>query len=57
MNNLINILHYDEIDGYLENSKNSSQSGLMMNEQGKKIQKGILDFVKQFSEFGEGTMK
>ena len=55
LNNLINILHYDEIDGYLENSKNSSQSGLMMNEQGKKIQKGILDFVKQFSEFGEGN--
>ena len=52
LTNLINILHYDEIDGYID--KNISNAGLMRSEQGKKIQKGILDFAKQFNDFGSG---
>ena len=52
LTNLINILHYDEIDGYI--NKNISNTGLMRSEEGKKIQKGILDFAKQFNDFGSG---
>ena len=52
LTNLINILHYDEIDGYI--NKNISDRGLMRSDQGKKIQKGILDFAKQFNDFGSG---
>ena len=54
LTNLINILHYDEIDGYVQNN-NISKAGIMENSKGKKIQKGIFDFIKQFNDFGNGT--
>ena len=53
LTNLINILHYDEIDGYAKNAM--SKTGIMENSEGKKIQKGIFDFIKQFNDFGNGT--
>ena len=54
LTNLINILHYDEIDGYVQNN-NISKTGIMENSEGKKIHKGIFDFIKQFNDFGNGT--
>ena len=55
LSNLINIHHYDEIDGYIDKDKNISDSGLMRNEQAKKIQKGIIDFAQKFHDFGNAT--
>ena len=55
LSNLVNIMHYNEIDGYLKNNKTSEKAGLMVNDDGKNIQKGILDFAKSFNEFGNGT--
>ena len=55
LSNLVNIMHYNEIDGYLKNKKASEKAGLMVNDDGKNIQKGILDFAKSFNEFGNGT--
>ena len=54
LSNLINILHYDEIDGYIKND-NISKEGIMENPEGKKIQKGIFNFIKHFNDFGNGT--
>lgn len=53
LNNLINILHYDEVDGYIKND-DISKAGIMKNSEGKKIQKGIFDFIKNFNDFGNG---
>ena len=55
LSNLINIHHYDEIDGYLEKNKNVSDLGLMRNDQAKKIHKGIMDFAQKFHDFGNAT--
>lgn len=55
LSNLVNIHHYDEIDGYLDEIKNISNFGIMRNEQAKKLHKGILDFAQQFHDFGNGT--
>ena len=54
LSNLINILHYDEIDGYIKND-NISNAGIMENPEGKKIHKGIFNFIKHFNDFGNGT--
>ena len=53
LTNLINILHYDEIDGYVKND-DISTAGIMENSEGKKIQKGIFNFIKNFNDFGNG---
>ena len=50
LNNLINIYHFNEIDGYIKS--NRKKSGIMENIQGKKIQKSIFDIIKYFNEFG-----
>lgn len=53
MTNLVDVLHFDELDGYIEKSKlKITRSGLMLYDQGIKIQKNILDFVKNLNQFG-----
>ena len=53
LSNLVNVHHYDEIDGYLE--KNVSNLGIMKNDQAKKLHKGILEFAQKFHDFGNAT--
>ena len=53
LSNLVNVHHYDELDGYLE--QNRTDFGIVRNEQAKKIHRGILDFAKQFHDFGNET--
>ena len=53
LSNLVNVHRYDEIDGYLETT--ISESGLMINDQAKKIHKGMLEFAQKFNDFGNGT--
>lgn len=55
LSNLVNIHHYDEIDGYLDEDKKMSENGLMKNEQAKKIHKGMLEFAQKFHDFGNAT--
>ena len=52
--NLINIQHYDEIDGYLYEDKNMSDIGIMRYDQAKKFHLGILDFSQLFHDFENG---
>jgi len=51
--NLIKVLHFEEIDGYILNN-NSTKSGLMRNEKGEKIYQSMKEFMKYFNEFGTG---
>ena len=46
LSNLVNILHYDEIDGYIKNA--------IIPKKGKKIHTGIFKFIKHFNDFGTG---
>ena len=55
LSNLVNIHHYDELDGYLEENKDITDFGIMRNNQAKKIHKGILDFAQKFHDFGNAT--
>ena len=50
--NLVNVIHFDEIDGYIQ--KANDLTGLISDEQAKKIQQGIFNLLKKFNEFGEG---
>ena len=56
LTNLINIIHFNEIDGYIQ-TNSRTKSGIMKNEQGKKLQNYILNFIKYFNEFGNNTYK
>ena len=49
--NLAKVIHFDELDGYIDTSK--TKTGLILNEQYIKIQKKILEFSKKLNEFGE----
>ena len=56
LSNLINIQRYDEMDGNLNDTeKDLSDHGIMRNEQAKNIQKGMIDFAKQFHDFEDGN--
>ena len=55
LSNLVNIHHYDEIDGYFDENKNISDFGIMRNEQSKNLHKNILNFTQKFHDFGNGT--
>ena len=55
LSNLVNVHHYDEIDGYLDEGIKMSDNGLMKNEQAKKIHKGMLEFAQKFHDFGNAT--
>ena len=49
--NLAKIIHYDEIDGYINSAK--TKTGLILNETYIQIQKKIIEFSKKLNEFGE----
>jgi len=51
LTNLAEVIHYDEIDGYI--NPNRTKTGLILNDQLIKIQNKILDFSKRLNEFGD----
>ena len=53
LSNLVNIQRYDEMDGFIET--NIAESGIMQNEQAKKIHRGMLEFAQQFNDFGNAS--
>ena len=56
LSNLADIIHYDELDGYISDKKaNKTLSGLIIFNKSEEIQKKILDFSKKLNEFGEGN--
>ena len=52
ISNLVNIIHFEEIDGYIQKANNLT--GLISDSQAKKIHKGIFEVLKKMNEFGEG---
>ena len=50
LSNLVNIIHFEEIDGYIEEI--NEKTGLISNENAKKIQNSILEASKKLFEFG-----
>ena len=50
--NLVKILHFEEIDGYI--SRSVTEAGILKNNKGEKIYKSIKEFLKHFNEFGPG---
>ena len=51
LTNLAKIIHYDEIDGYINGTK--TKTGLLLNEKSIQIQKKIIEFSKKLNEFGD----
>ena len=49
--NLAKIIHYDELDGYINSEK--TKTGIILNDTYIQIQKTIIDFSKKLNEFGE----
>ena len=55
LSNLVNVLHFDEIDGYLENVTDKiEKTGLILNEKAKKVYNDIKDFSKKLINYGNG---
>ena len=53
LSNLVNVLHFEEIDGYLKQAKDEiEKNGLIVAENAKKINENIFNFLKKFNEFG-----
>ena len=50
ISNLVNIIHFGEIDGYIE--KINEKTGLISNENAKNIQRNIFEASKKLFEFG-----
>ena len=48
--NLVNIIHFEEIDGYIK--KINNVTGLISDEKAKQIHKGIFNLLKKYNEFG-----
>ena len=56
LSNLINIFHYEEIDGYtIESRKNGT--GVLEYNEGLNIHKNLVDFMEVFNDFGDGEYK
>ena len=51
LTNLAKVIHFDEIDGYIDAEK--TKTGLILNEKYIKIQNKIIDFSRKLNEFGE----
>lgn len=51
--NLIKVLHFEEIDGYIDDKK-TKKSGIMESAKGKQIHKSMKEYMKNFNDFGEG---
>ena len=52
LTNLAKVIHFDEIDGYI--NKEKTQTGLILNETYIEIQKKIIEFSKELNNFGDG---
>ena len=53
LSNLVNVLHFEEIDGYLKQAKDEiEKNGLIVADKVKKINTGVLNFLKKLNEFG-----
>ena len=54
LSNLVNILHFEEIDGYIQQAKEEvEKNGLILIDKAKNINKNIFEFLKKFNEFGD----
>ena len=53
LTNLVKIIHFEEIDGYLNGIK--TKTGLLVSDNAVKIQNGIIELCKKLNEFGDGT--
>ena len=51
LTNLAKVIHYDEIDGYINSTK--TKTGLILNETYIQLQKIIIEFSKKLIEFGD----
>ena len=51
LTNLAKVIHYDEIDGYINSTK--TKTGIILNETYIKIQKKIFECSKKLNEFGD----
>ena len=53
ISNLVNVLHFEEIDGYIQQAKDEiEKNGLIALDKAKKINKNIFNFIKNLNEFG-----
>ena len=53
LSNLVNVLHFEEIDGYIQEIKEEAKKeGLILIDKAKKINKNIFNCIKKFNEFG-----
>jgi len=54
LSNLVNLLHFEEIDGYIQQAKEEvEKNGLIIIDKAKNINKNIFEFLKKFNEFGD----
>ena len=51
LTNLPKVIHFDEIDGYI--NKEKTKTGLILSEDNIKIQKKIIDFSQKLNNFGD----
>ena len=53
LENLAKVIDYNELDGYIpDTEKKITETGLILYDKAKEIQKKILDFAKRLNEFG-----
>lgn len=53
LSNLVNVLHFEEIDGYIKQAKEEvEKNGLILIDKAKTIHKNIFNCLKKFNEFG-----
>lgn len=53
ISNLVNVLHFEEIDGYIQQAKDEiEKNGLIVLDKAKKINQNIFNFIKKLNEFG-----
>ena len=53
LSNLVNVLHFEEIDGYIQQAKDEiEKNGLIALDKAKKINQNIFNFIKNLNEFG-----
>ena len=53
ISNLVNVLHFEEIDGYIQQARDEiEKNGLIALDKAKKINQNIFNFIKKLNEFG-----
>ncbi len=56
LTNLVNALHFDEIDGFIDKTKEKiTEKGMMIYDKGLELQKKIIEWAKKLTEFGNNT--